>query len=78
MSKTDTNYVRDEVDAMFFSRPLNFPGSAFGSLNIFFDPQEIPPMVIEELGKHMASYIEKFFLASDSFFSTPVSDTKLN
>lgn len=50
-----------DVDAMFYSRPLNLPGSAFGALSIFFDPSELDVKQIEELGRHLTDCMEAFF-----------------
>lgn len=50
-----------EVDAMFYSRPLNLPGSAFGALSIFFDPVELDSAQVEKLGKFLATCIDQFF-----------------
>ena len=54
--------VEETVDAMLYSRPLSLPGTAFGVINIFFDPLEINPLAVERLGRYITTCIEEFCL----------------
>lgn len=60
-SRSNLLQEEQEVDAMYYSRPLSLPGCAFGSINIFFDPSELAPEVVEGLGKYVTSAIELYF-----------------
>ena len=52
---------KQDVDALFYSRPLSLPGCAFGALSIFFDPNELDIEKVEKLGTYLAMCIEQFF-----------------
>lgn len=54
-----------EVNAMFYSRPLVLPGSAFGALNFFFDPEEISAKEIELLGTMVADFIDNYWIMKE-------------
>lgn len=55
----------EEVDALFYSRPLILPGSAFGALNFFFDPKEISAREIEHLGTLIAEFVDNYWIEKE-------------
>jgi hypothetical protein len=59
--KTENKDTTQEVDAMFFSRPLVLPNGAFGALNFFFDPTDISPQEIESLGILVADFLDNYW-----------------
>jgi len=61
----EENESPTEVDAMFYSRPLILPGSAFGALNFFFDPEEIGPSEIETLGNLVAEFLDNYWIMKE-------------
>ncbi len=55
----------EEVDALFYSRPLVLPGSAFGALNFFFDPNEISAQEVEHLGRLIAEFVDNYCIEKE-------------
>ena len=58
---TNSKDEPQEVDAMFYSRPLILPNGTFGSLNFFFDPTETNPKEIENLGTLVADFLDNYW-----------------
>ena len=58
---TGNDDQEQEVNAMFFSRPLILPNGNFGVLNFFFDPTETSPKEIEAIGNMMADFLDDYW-----------------
>jgi len=48
-------------DAVFASRPLVLPGTAFGCINLFFDPKELDPGEVEKMLYYVTAVIDDYF-----------------
>jgi len=64
-TENDIEEKEQNVDAMFFSRPLILPNGAFGALNFFFDPEDISSMEIETLGNLVADFIDNYWIMKE-------------